>query len=405
MQNERNNLKAGLFIIVSIVLIIAIIVGIKGVGRLLEPNQKRTVVFELTDDIGGLNKGDEVRVGGLKQGTVEDIDFVENPGGQPRIVVTFTLPKRIDLKPDAKISIQTGVTGASNLNIDNLGVGAAIAKAEPMPTDALHGMQGGFAKIIHTIGELAPELQETVHDVRQTTLPKVNTAFDRFAETGQSATEFVKHIQIKVDPAVERYNGVTDAARGAMQKVNDFLGESGGDFRSTIANLSKATGSLKDKIPAILDKVDSAFGKVQTTLDSTNNALVDIREVATNLREATSGARSILATNRGRIDDMIASLKTTGDNLKAASSEVRRSPWRLLYKPAPNEMANLNLFDSAREFAEGANDMSEAAVALRDALKDPKLDPAAVQKLVDQLDHKFDSFQQVETKLWQQVKE
>ena len=102
---------------------------------------------------------------------------------------------------------------------------------------------------------------------------------------------------------------------------------------------------------------------------------------------------------------MIASLKTTGDNLKFASAEIRRSPWRLLYKPRANEMANLNLFDAARSFAEGANDMSDAATALRDALKDPNAQPETIQKLVDQLDQSFGKFQTVEDQLWEKVKE
>ena len=102
---------------------------------------------------------------------------------------------------------------------------------------------------------------------------------------------------------------------------------------------------------------------------------------------------------------MIASLKTTGDNLKFASAEIRRSPWRLLYKPGPGEMANLNLYDSARQFADGAGQLNDAATALRDALKDPSIDQASVQKLVDRLDKQFASFNEVEQQLWTQVKQ
>jgi hypothetical protein len=77
----------------------------------------------------------------------------------------------------------------------------------------------------------------------------------------------------------------------------------------------------------------------------------------------------------------------------------------LLYKPRPGEVANLNLFDAARDFAEGANDMSDAATALRDALKDPKADPEMIQKLITQLDSNFSRFQKVEDELWKRVKE
>ena len=101
----------------------------------------------------------------------------------------------------------------------------------------------------------------------------------------------------------------------------------------------------------------------------------------------------------------IASLKTTGDNLKAASSEIRHSPWRLLYKPGPGEVSNLNLYDTARQFSDGANGLSEAATALRDALKNPNVEKEEVQKLVDKLDKSFDHFGSVEDELWKQVKQ
>jgi len=102
---------------------------------------------------------------------------------------------------------------------------------------------------------------------------------------------------------------------------------------------------------------------------------------------------------------MIASLKVTGDNLKAASAEVRRSPWRLLYNPAPNEMANLNLYDSARQFAEGASALEDAATALRDTLQQKDADPEHVKKLMEHLDESFVGFQKVEQKLWADVKD
>ncbi len=108
--------------------------------------------------------------------------------------------------------------------------------------------------------------------------------------------------------------------------------------------------------------------KIQKSLD-------DVEQTMANARDLTASARELLVANRGKLFAMVASLKTTGDNLKAASAEVRRSPWRLLYKPAPGEMANLNLYDSARQFAEGANALEDAATALRDSLDSKTANP------------------------------
>src|SRR5262249_1717255 len=153
------------------------------------------------------------------------------------------------------------------------------------------------------------------------------------------------------------------------------------------------------------EKIDSALAKSQTTVDSINTALEDIKKVAANTKDITASGRSIVSGNRGKIDSMIASLKATGDNLKAASAEIRHSPWRLLYKPGPGEVANLHLDDPPRQFADGASELSDAANSLRDALKDPTAQQADLQKLVDRLDKSFTHFSSVEDELWKQVKQ
>jgi len=170
-------------------------------------------------------------------------------------------------------------------------------------------------------------------------------------------------------------------------------------------NLNSATGTLDKKLPVVMDDIHVVLDKAKGTVDSITVALEDVKKTVANTRDITASGKSILASNRSKIDGMIASLKATGDNLKAATTEIRHSPWRLLYKPAPGEVANLNLYDSARQFAEGASSLNDAAAALRDALKDPNADQKKVQSLVDQLDKSFENFNQVEDGLWKSVKE
>ena len=107
--------------------------------------------------------------------------------------------------------------------------------------------------------------------------------------------------------------------------------------------------------------------------------------------------------NKSKLDGIIASLKSTSDNLKYASMEIRHSPWRLLYQPKPEEMANLNLYDSVRQFAEGADSLDDAADALKDAVNDRNADPEDVKKLMDELNDSFAKFQSVQQTLWKQI--
>src|SRR5437667_12229580 len=129
MATDRNAFLAGLFMLISIALIIMTIIGIKGAGRLTDPADVRTVRFALSDNVGGLRIGDDVRVGGLKVGVVKDVKY-EPSEGKPCVVVWFTLPRRVELRTGVHIQIESTVTGTSDLNIDDLGAGDEIAASQ-----------------------------------------------------------------------------------------------------------------------------------------------------------------------------------------------------------------------------------------------------------------------------------
>jgi ABC-type transporter Mla subunit MlaD len=222
----------------------------------------------------------------------------------------------------------------------------------------------------------------TIADVRTQTLPRANAMLDKFG-------------------------GTADTGKEALAQIRDLFGDTKTDFRGTMKNLNSATGTLDKKLPVVLDDIHVVLDKSKGTVDSITVALEDVKKTVANTRDITASGRSIISGNKSKIDGMIASLKIAGDNLKNATAEIRHSPWRLLYKPTAAEVANLNLYDSARHFSDGANSLSDAAEALRDALKDPnaKDDPAKIQSLLDQLDKSFANFNEVEDELWKSVKQ
>jgi ABC-type transporter Mla subunit MlaD len=386
MKKDRNDLKAGIFIILAFLLALAVIVRVRDAR--LGAVQTRDVSFKLTDDLGGLRIGDEVRLGGYKVGKVEDIHPAGLETANPRMIVRVSLPAEYTLHSNAMVGVQSGLTGAVNVNIQSVGSGRTLK-----PGEALVGKPDPKAALFASLGTVGPHLENAMAQLDQQTIPKVNQTVD-------SAKTLISHANDKVDPIVERYNKVADNAGGAAAEVKDLLGDTKPDLRGTIKNLNSATGTIKDKLPGLIDQITAAITKVDKSLTTTQSALEDIQKTAANAKDLTGSLRSLIVGNRSKFETMISSIKTTSDNLKGASIEIRRSPWRLLYKPTPGEAANLNLYDSAREFAEGANSLSDAAGALRDALHDPQADRAQIQKLVDELDRSFGHFHQVEDKLW-----
>ena len=423
-ERQRSDLRSGLFIVISFALMVGIIVGIKGISAFFEPGQVRKVTFALSDNLAGLRVGDEVRVGGFKVGTIKTID-VEHAGStsedkQPRILVTFSVPKKYVIHQDAKVGVDGTLTGQSWLNFISLGSPAAAQQPVDQP---LVGMPSPLTQVFASAATFVPEFQAALSDIRRQTVPRVNgvlddvrsqtvprvnTTVDKFGQTadsfkktGDQATALAADLR---GPVIEKYHKVADAVIDAFHKFGGLFGDITSDFRTSVSNIAAATTSIKEKFPPILEKLDTTLGKATGTMDQLNAALKDVQAAVANTKDFTGSLKGVVSGNRSKLEGMIASLKTTSDNLKNASAEIRRSPWRLLYQPKEGELENLAIYDAARQFAEGANDLNDAAGALRDALKDNDADQAQLQKLMDRVDQSFNNFNQVEQKLWNSVK-
>jgi hypothetical protein len=269
------------------------------------------------------------------------------------------------------------------LNVQSLGKGKALPSADP-----LAGVSDPKTRALASLGDT--QFAETV---------------STFKKAAEMANDTIAQARTKIDPAYDKYAAIADRANEAVTGVRDVVNDGKPNIHDTLANLSDASGTVKARLPATMDQVKSLLAKTEGSVDKLQTSLEDVKAALSNTKDMTASARAILAGNRSRIDAAVAGVKATSDNLKAASAEIRRSPWRLLYKPGKGEMANLNLYDAARQFAEGANDMNDAASALRDALASKDVDGRQLQALVDKLDKSFTGFQQVETALWEKVKE
>jgi ABC-type transporter Mla subunit MlaD len=403
VAKQRNALRAGIFMLVSLGLIIYIIIAISGAAKFTESFTTYPVAFALTDDIGGLRPGDDVRVGGLKVGSVHDIHVDLD---RQAVVVDIEVPSKYILNKDTGVFVQHGLTGSSAININSFGKGPLLAAG-----DSIVGQPDQLTGLMHTLAALKPDIRTVVMNIESasvklnTDLDKVGNTADSFTGTGMSAESTVQNLRVRVPEIIDRYETVVDSARNMLDAIRDFFGPSSHDFRQTVANLNRVTGDLRDRVPDILDQIHGLLGNVGVAVDRANNAMREIQATGANLHSATASLRSLLTDNRSKLDGIISSLKATSDNLKDATVEIRHSPWRLLYQPKPDEVANLNIYDSVRRFAEGAGSLDDAASALRDALKDPNADPAQVKRLMQHLNDSFAAFQQVQNKLWNDIKE
>ena len=385
MPDDKNALKAGLFIVVAVALIAGVWVAIKGLGTFTEDQRVNTVVFSLTDDIGGLKEGGEVRVGGYKVGTVTEIHIKREQDAEPVVDVTVKMPERIDVRQDAVARVQATLTGQAWVNFDQLGTGAKLQGGEQ-----IKGYSGGINALISQVGSMAPELKKAVASAS--------------AAAGQIET-LSKTLNARAGPLVDKVEAAADGATGALGEAKGVLAENRPAVKQAIADARDLADLGKRKLPDLLDRADKLIAQSQSAVAKADAALQKVGGVLDDAKAVSATARSLVVDNKGRIQQVIEGVGRTASNLEAASASIRSSPWRLLYKPSNDEKGNLNLFDTARQFAQGANDLEGTATALRDALADPASDKGKLQRLIDKLDKQFAEFNQVQSVLFDKIKQ
>jgi len=117
--------RVGLLIFVALVIL--------SIGVFLIGNQSlmfsRTYILKSNfQNVQGLNNGAEIRIGGIHEGTVKEIQLPAQPGGQMTVVMNLRNPTRGVIKKDSVASIKTeGILGDKYVEIS-----FGSSKSEPV---------------------------------------------------------------------------------------------------------------------------------------------------------------------------------------------------------------------------------------------------------------------------------
>ena len=384
--SDKNAFKAGLFILAALAGAVAIVwVTTGGLFGLFSGGSTRTVAFAVEDDIAGLAVGGEVRVGGRPVGQVDAVRFDD---GYDRVLVDVTVPGDLPIRRGANARVQSTLTGQVSLNFQSLGDGQPLPPDEPIPGDA-----ATINDVLDAVARLTPQLESAVADLRGQTLPRTTAALDDTGRAARQVAALAESLNLALD------DGGPEDLRAALAGL-----------RETADRLPK----LADEASALVDRTSAAIDQLSADLDGTGETLTRVleqadvavqnaTEAAVELRSTSAEVRGLIAGNRGRVNQIIERLGDTSRTLDLASSEIRRSPWRLLYRPGGEQRANLNLYDAARQFAEGANALEDAAVALQAAAGDPAADPADVEAILAELRGSFERFEAAERELYRRI--
>jgi ABC-type transporter Mla subunit MlaD len=177
----------------------------------------------------------------------------------------------------------------------------------------------------------------------------------------------------------------------------------------TDESVTIARDLLKDKSPDVRKAVENVRDITQTARDKTlvqvGEAITKADEAINNLRQSTQTIQTMIEGQRPVLERALANAQLTTDQLKLAAIEIRRSPWRLLYKPTDDELETDNLYDAARSFALAAGALDSAAQSLQAVTAKAPGDRESIEQMLDHLEKLFSRYEQAETAFWEALKD
>jgi hypothetical protein len=429
MSTNRNNFKAGLFVVGSFLLILIMIVALSDLGSILTPMQQATVRYLLDDGVQGLKIGAQVTIGHVPAGEVIDISDVTDTSDEAHVIgkdVVIRIPATYRLYDNAVIELVIPPLGSgTKLNIRSFGFKiAGTAGLKPQgatwryePGDIITGAIAGSPLTASLIKDLGIEstqrlqIQGIIADVKAITgamaakpqsIESMIANFEAMSGNLKQGSDDLKTILADVKSRytlwLDRIDTITANADKALDQLTGILEENRPAIKSAIAH---ADGTLT-KADEIAQNVKADW------LPRFREILDDAKLGVSRMRDTAADVRTFITAQLPVIDRTFANMRLTSDQLKLASIEVRRSPWRLLYKPENDELESDNLYDAARSFALAAGSLESTAASLQAIMTQygPQMDQhdPQIKLILQSLNQEFNKFIEAEKGFWDAMK-
>ncbi|MDY7011579.1 MAG: hypothetical protein SVV80_12640 [Planctomycetota bacterium] len=396
-KRQHNEFAAGMFVLIALAAGIAVLIWL-GAAEVLSP-AKGLAGFYVDESSGdvGLEKGSLVIIAGKEMGKV--IKTTYHPEKSRTIYLAKLEHADVKVYSDGKAHVAVGLVGAGRLVITSRGTPKAGIADEDNPVKIAGGMDqtmGDIATAAESLKNVAAAVEKQLSTEQAgTLLVKIHAILDDLKTTSARVVQIAANIAKEVE--IANKSSILAKAHQTMDDINQISDDAK-------PKVEKALTSVVNIAEKMEKYTDEDIAKLLADLRKSTTKLV---EIFADFKTVSSTARDIVILNRENLDEMIANMKSVSLNLNAAAKEIRRNPWRLLDKPSEKDKRDQNIYDAARAFAEGAEQLDDALVRLK-ALRQAR--PAGVQsddpellKIRKHLQDTFEKFRTAEDSLWKEV--
>jgi phospholipid/cholesterol/gamma-HCH transport system substrate-binding protein len=257
MTNRKNNMVVGLFVLLSLLILLFGIYFLKETT----PGQKTDTYYAVFDQVSTLQDGDPVKVNGVKMGKVTAIHLQDNT-----VRVTLKLNRGVHLNKDCQVRIQNiGLMGERQ-------IGILLGKSpEALPAGAeLRGdLDAGIAEAMGVAGEVFVEAETLVRSLRtvmDSTVGKPEFAanFNLLVHQTEDLSKRLNLFLDDVDPKVKRS---LNNLENASSQVRILMKEQDEPVRNIIRNGQDVSLKLRE----VVEKADRVADEMNTLLSKVNS--------------------------------------------------------------------------------------------------------------------------------------
>jgi phospholipid/cholesterol/gamma-HCH transport system substrate-binding protein len=301
-------IRAGALVLISLVVLVGFVAVVRGC-RPRDDDAK--IYYAFFTDIGGLNRGADVRFGGVQVGRVVAIE--PDRENRSRIRVTAEVEGGIPVNAGSTASIeQITLTAEKHLEISTGGEeqsllesGATLKSGAPggwldMPAldDVLARLETLLEGFITLVGVdaraagdgSAPEVVDLA-DI----FVSLETTLEEGADVARGVSQVIGDNRAGVREIVDRLAALEESATALMVQLNAVVEENRSPMNETFENLQNLTGEMNSRVEELATTLQVTLQYLQDVGGNTSDMLDDrrpaIEETLLNLQETTRNLR------------------------------------------------------------------------------------------------------------------
>ena len=417
MRTEnRNNVLAGMFVVVSLVLAVFISFWVEdGFDKLpfVNPRASYVVRFDLAEGVAGLKPGSPVTLGGKTIGSVSSIRYrTEKVGGRDAatgIDVTIKVDSGLVLYDDAAVAVVAPLLGSlASLNISDIGGDAEGAAVLARGGELDAQPRGGIAMLDELAGE-ARRLLATANRFSEKIEPRIEPIAEDLAETFHHARAFADDLRKNQDRWFTKADSILDGAQGLFTEtlpgVADEVTAGVGDARKLLGT----TQGMIDENRADIRRTISNFEGLSTrarydVMGRVERVLDEGLIAAGNLSDITDRALLTMDRIEPPLHRSMANLQLASAQAVLLVEEIRAAPWRALKAPSEKQQREEVLYSAVRRYAEAVERLRDASGSLESVLSGARRDgrelaPDQVYEMTQEIKRSFSAYSEAEQDL------